>query len=321
MEFSVINLSEQAFLSVNAPLLCFIFAANIFYACCLISDTERLKQPLKLILGSLVWFSVAYCVTLVLLCWLFKDVANYNVNIVSWGVVQYFVLSSMTSSVWLNFYYFLHIVPAQRALLVWLKRNIKSVTWTVLLFDSAFFLLCSAISTASGINNYSIYANGTWTDYWNDGLFNTEGVFIAISRVHILFGLFVMMVSSFSTAHYLHRHIKSVAQGGGFSSTPRIQSQIRVTVSGIVQGVLYLIYVTFYLLDSISLMGFLHFILSGWISSTVTSLFLMVTTVNLGVGQTVFRQKANQAFRALRTMCGVTDDVGKKQPTALSYRV
>ncbi|CAL8320903.1 unnamed protein product [Merluccius merluccius] len=63
-----------------------------------------------------------------------------------------------------------------------------------------------------------------------------------IINVYICLCLCVMMVSSFATAHYLNKHMKSLAASGGSLFNPRLGSQIRVTVTGIFQGVLSFIY-------------------------------------------------------------------------------
>ncbi|GLD59956.1 uncharacterized protein AKAME5_001190700 [Lates japonicus] len=121
-----------------------------------------------------------------------------------------------------------------------------------------------------------------------------------------------MTVSSFFTARYLHRHMRRMAQTGSCFSAPRIQSQLRVTIAGISQGVLYFLYNTFYLFDSFTYFFSPHFVLSSWISFTVTTLYISGTTVNLCIGQAMFRQGAADVWRALKALCGVgvvTNDV------------
>ncbi|CAL8320909.1 unnamed protein product [Merluccius merluccius] len=88
----------------------------------------------------------------------------------------------MTSYVWLTFYYYIMIVPSQRTLFLWVKKNIKSVIYVMLFVDS------------------------------------------------------------FATAHYLNKHMKSLAASGGSLFNPRLGSQIRVTVTGILQEVLSCLY-------------------------------------------------------------------------------
>ncbi|XP_039674224.1 taste receptor type 2 member 8-like [Perca fluviatilis] len=213
----------------------------------------------------------------------------------------------MTCSVWLNFYYYIQIVPVQRALLIWVKRNIKSVMYMILLFNGTFILFCGAVFTVAELFQSGGFTNisNTWTEYQIDGLYFTNKVCFFSINVYIFLCLCILMVSSFSTAHYLHRHIKRVAQPGAFFSTPRIQSQLRVTVTGISQGVLYFLYATFHFFDSFTTVFTLSFDFSAWFSFMFTSLYTLGTTVNLAIGQVIFRQRAVDVWKALKALCGV----------------
>ncbi|XP_037646050.1 uncharacterized protein LOC119500416 [Sebastes umbrosus] len=306
MEIEIIDMGEQAFILINAPLILLNLAANIFYACCLIfppRNAPRLKQPLKMLLGCLFWSSIGYCVSLALLYCVLKEKKHLIMSILLWVIVLFFLHNSMSCSVWLNFYYYIQIVPAQRALMVWVKRNIKSVMNMALLFDGTLFFFSGAIYSAIMILNVKTftYINGTETGHQFDGLHFTEEVCIYINKVNIFLSLCIMTVSSFSTARYLHRHMKSVAQG---FSTPRIQSQMRVTITGISQGVFYFLYGTFYIYGSFtSILPSPHGF-GPWISFTATSLYISGTTVNLGIGQAVCRQRAADGWKALKALCG-----------------
>ncbi|XP_031137579.1 uncharacterized protein LOC116037728 [Sander lucioperca] len=310
MERQYIDLGEQAIILIDGPLIFFNLTANIFYACCLIfppCNTQRLKQPLKMLLGLLVSCSIMYSVSLALLLCVLEEETSFEMFIVPLVIVRFYVTNSMTCSVWLNFYYYIQIVPAQRALLIWVKTNIKSVTYVILLFNGTFILFCSAVFTAdelfqrSGLTNTS----NTLTGNQIDGLYFTSRICFFSINVYIFLCLCILTVSSFSTAHYLHRHIKRVAQRGSFFSTPRIQSQQRVTVTGISQGVLYFLYASFYFFDSFTYMFSMDFYFSAWFTFTFTSLYTLGTTVNLAIGQVIFRQRAADAWKALKALCGI----------------
>ncbi|KAJ4933147.1 hypothetical protein JOQ06_029982, partial [Pogonophryne albipinna] len=86
---------------------------------------------------------------------------------------------------------------------------------------------------------------------------------------------------------YLCGHMRRMVANGQPVSHPRLRSQVRVTVTGILQGVLYLICSVWTLYEFLPL-AFIdpttHF--------TVINLYMSGTTVALGVGQAVFRQRA-----------------------------
>uniref|UniRef100_A0A671W991 Taste receptor type 2 n=1 Tax=Sparus aurata TaxID=8175 RepID=A0A671W991_SPAAU len=221
--------------------------------------------------------------------------------LVSWMILLLYVYLSVSSSVWLNFYYYIQIVPSQRDLLIWVKRNIRSVIYMVLLSDVVFFLFFDATNMLKEIYRGLTVINGTWTEYHSDKLFFISKVNFFVIKLHTLGCLFIMMFSSFSTAHYLHRHVRSVSKGGSISSQ-RIRRQVRVTISGIFQGLLYFLYSTFYFFDSLTYKFSSHIIISGQISFTVTSLYISGTTINLGIGQTTFRQRAANIWKALKAV-------------------
>lgn len=295
----------QDFLLINVPLVILSLTANIFYAWCLVfppCNRRRIKQPLKTLLGLLVCFSIIYFVSVVVMYGVLKQQRRYDVLIVLWMMFLSNVYNSMTCSVWLNFYYYVQIVPSQRALLIWVKRNIRSFIYVFLFLDGSFFLFSSALIAADVVAQTSRRLNeinGTWTGYHIDELHIASNVCVYIVKLYIFGCLCIMMFSSFSTVHYLHGHIRSVVQGGSCFSTPRIQSQMRVTITGVSQGVLYLLYSIFYFFDSFTYILSSHIKVSLGISLTATSLYVLGTTVTLGIGQTTFRRRAAEVLKAL----------------------
>ncbi|XP_075334856.1 uncharacterized protein LOC142396189 [Odontesthes bonariensis] len=228
-------------------------------------------------------------------------------------MVTYCGQSSMTCYVWLNFFYFINIVPVHQALLIWIKRNSRSVIYAVLIFEQMFYLLLSVYSVSVLLISRPVnYNNGTMNQ---QGIPEFSGNEIVITIYTYMFiCLCIMMASSFSTVHYLHRHMKSMAQAGSHFTTPTMQSQMRVTITGILQAVLYILYYAFNITDVMTYMLCPHFSFSSWVSFTVTSLYISGTTVNLSIGQMMFRQKAANVWKALKASVGmVTHDV--KQQT------
>lgn len=305
MEREYIFLGEQAFLLINGPLIFLCLTANVFYAYCLIfpsCNRFKLKQPLKMLLGFLVWCSITYLVHLSSTYGMLMEPESLEAFSVSWIVVECIVHSSMICSVWLSFYYYIQIVPSQRALLSWVKRNIRSFIYTAFLLDEIFIWLTGAMNTANIILHGFTGTNGTQTEPCKSEQDIINLVPFYIVKLRILCCLYIMTVSSFSTVQYLCRHIKSVAQGG--FSTPGIQSQMRVAASGVFQGVLFFLYGTVYFIDSFTYRFCAQLYFGAWFSLTSTTLYISGTTVNLGIGQTAFRQRAADIWKALTALCG-----------------
>lgn len=306
----VLHLGEECFLWLNSTLIFFSLAANIFYACCLIFPLHsgpRLKQPLRTLLGYLVWCCIMYCGSLPLLYWLSHEDQTFET--LSWIFVPLFMYCSMTSYSRLNLFYYVQIVPHKRAVLVWLKKHIRPVIYVSLLFDGTLVLLDAIWNIVFTTTDFT-YVNGTEHDF--HGLYISSLVFFVSSKVHIFMCLCVMAVSSFRTAHYLLRHMRNMEQSGSSFYTPRIKSHIRITISGISQGVLYILYGTFYFIDVFTLMFSPDFYFTYQVYLTVSSVYIFGTTVNLGIGQTLFRKGAAGVWMAIKTLgvvATVTNDM------------
>lgn len=298
-------MGEQTFLLINSPLIFLNLSANVFYAYCLIFPScsrFKLKQPVKMLLGFLVWCSITYLVLLSSTYRLLMEPENFEAFYVSYMFVMNTVHSSMMCSAWLSFYYYVQIVPSQRALLIWVKRHIGSFTCMAFLLEEIFIWLCSAVTSAKIILQGFTGTNGTQTERCKSELDITNLVTFCIVKLSILCCLCVMTVSSFSIVHYLRRHIKSVAQGG--LPTSGIESQMRTAASGVFQGVLFLLYGTVYFIDSFTYKFSAHFYFNAGSSLTATMLYISGTTVSLGIGQAAFRRRAADVWKAFTALCG-----------------
>uniref|UniRef100_A0AAZ3PW97 Taste receptor type 2 n=1 Tax=Oncorhynchus tshawytscha TaxID=74940 RepID=A0AAZ3PW97_ONCTS len=316
---SLVQMNELAFTIVNGPLAIVNILANLFFAFCLFSPhtafsvrgREGLKQPVKLLLGFLVCCTTIFLVFLITAECLWLLTESKESRYVD-AFVSFTAFTSMSTSVWLNFFYYTQIVPAQRALFIWVKRNIKIIIYWGLFVDRVVFLFVLALDVYYLIiteENTNITYPST-NDTVSDGLFYTVLVCFYCKVIYMFFCLCVMVGSSWVTVCYLYRHMKSMKESGSPFSSPRLHSQMRVTITGILQGILYFL---------CALWIFLNIFSDNYPSSikfdyntyyTVISLYMFSTTVNLGIGQSVFRQraadiwlKAQQAARSLK-LCG-----------------
>uniref|UniRef100_A0AAZ3PWE1 Uncharacterized protein n=1 Tax=Oncorhynchus tshawytscha TaxID=74940 RepID=A0AAZ3PWE1_ONCTS len=174
----------------------------------------------------------------------------------SYLIMMYMASTSMSTSVWLNFFYYTQIVPAQRALFTRVKRNIKSIIYWGLFGDRMFFMFQFAVRVP--INNTTTLSCFT--------LIASE----CLKIIYVLFCLCVMVGSSCATVCYL---------------------QMRVTIAGILQGILFL-FTALWIFIHYSSKVFSSTSFDDNILYTVISLYKFGTTLNLGISQAVFRQRA-----------------------------
>uniref|UniRef100_A0A668AP52 Taste receptor type 2 n=1 Tax=Myripristis murdjan TaxID=586833 RepID=A0A668AP52_9TELE len=260
-----------------------------------------LKQPLKTLLGFLVWCMIIFLISLPLMYGTLQVSSNFYVYFAFWLIVKYTVCTSMTSCVWLSFYYHSQIVPARRAISIWVKKNITYIIYTVLFLDRSVFLFDTLVDVAQVaiLDTYRNVSevNSTWMGDATHESYSVYKNYIIL--VYSSLCLCMMMVCSFSTAHYLPS-----------LSSRRFRSQMRVTITGTIQGLLYLLYELWSQFNLLSYTFYLQFAMDARVTYTFSTLQMCGTTINMAVGQTVFRRKAADVWTALKSFFCVDGTAG-----------
>lgn len=301
---------------INGPLFVFTIVGNAFFIFCFICPVQedKTKQPLKLLLGTLICCTVIFLVS---------SMVRFSVPIgdikflFMLNVVHIFSLStSMTSTVWLNFFYFTQIVPAQKAACIWIRQNIKPIIYCIWFFERVLIMF-----DTSALLTFHVALNNLFSDHSFNHTAVTEKLAMELMtleilplrtiicliatflvQIHFLACLFIMTMSSGSTVIYLSKHMCQMAQHGQPFSCSLIRSQVRVTVLGLLQGLLFFFYalwtISVYIAENtmsevISSYSLKHF--------TVINFYMAVTTFTVGAGHSAFRQRAaNILLRAVK---------------------
>ena len=212
----LVTMSRFSFALTNGPLMVLNFMANVFFVFCLMTGkTQRVKQPLKILLGFVISSTIIYLFSVSLLYYFLMWIKSLKAMLALLTIVNSTVFLNMTSYVWLTFYYYIMIVSSQRALFLWVKKNIKSVIYVMLFFDRLMFLAHASYNIASFMDISRSCNNGTVSAFPDIGI-----AWLFIINVYICLCLCVMIVSSFTTAHYLNKHMKSLAASGGSTLQP-----------------------------------------------------------------------------------------------------
>ncbi|XP_019751083.1 taste receptor, type 2, member 201, tandem duplicate 1 [Hippocampus comes] len=308
-----IDISGLKFFLINGPLVLFTLAVNFFFLFCLanpLGNSQRLKQPLKTILEYIMWCSILYVVFLTLNFTL-DAYLTMTASFVLWLMMQHFVHNSMSAYVWLNFYFFIHIVPPRGAPLIWLKRNIKVATFIAALLDLVILFNNSAVGIAVLLyDGPAGLPNANDTVIWNPirftyPIFLLSQIRFIVTWVYMWTVLCFMIVVSCITFRYLQGHMRSVAKNGIAFPSARLRAHLWVTVTGISQCVMFCFCASYYFFDSFTLLFSLNFYMGPHFSYTISTVYVFSTTVNLSLGQSMFRQRAMTLWRALKSMCGV----------------
>lgn len=303
MDRQWVDIEEGTFLVINFPLLSLCLMLNIFYLLCLgspLSGRAKLKQPLKTLLEFLIWTSIIYLLFVFCTYVAIRYGKSETVYFAMWTLMLCNVHSNMMSSVWLSVYYCIQIVPLQRAFFLWVKKNIKLIIYAALIYQEVLVYLVGGANCVDTLVNHPARCNGTLLACDLRVFFTSSGFYVI--KLHVIGCLVLMTVSNFSMFRFLSSHLKKVMQGNVL--TQKTASQLRTTNAAVFQGVLFLTYCTFYFFSS-SMYMFSHSVIIGiWFSLTCSTLYVFGTTINVGIGQTLFRQRALDVWRALAVRCG-----------------
>ncbi|XP_036430663.1 uncharacterized protein LOC118810743 [Colossoma macropomum] len=312
-----VGMSAHTFASLNVPLSAVSILLNFFFVYCMVfpqKGAERLKEPLNVLLGSLVG-----CNTTIHLCSLFYVFHQFVLNtlIMNWytliivsdlilSIMLYTMLTIVTSCHWKNMFYFCQIVPLQNSVFIWFKRNIRTLIYSALILNAIFYLFGMIVDIAYEIvrSHYDVaftLGNDTGDSLWNSMQLNHS---IGLANVwftllYFLLSLCVMLASSCATVLYLWRHMKNVEESGLVS--PRLQRQIKMTITGITVQVL----LHFLCSDGIIIVVIAdkfsqeNWDSDGFVLCTIISLYSFGTTINMGVCQSPFRQGVVNAWQKL----------------------
>ncbi|KAI5107318.1 taste receptor, type 2, member 201, tandem duplicate 1, partial [Silurus meridionalis] len=279
------------------------FLVNIFLFVCMFCPQQRtgqLKQPLKVLLGTLVGCNIT-----LQLCILFCSIITIFPVFVSYlFIIQltYFTMRiSLTSSFWLNVFYFCQIVPAQHSFFMCLKRNIRFFIYSALISDKVFFLFGFYAGITCGVIQDELFCKknlNTYTQFnetQTTKIHTMQAVFLVdtwLRCCYLSLCLCVMLTSSCVTILYLQKHMKNMEESS-FSSV-RFKRQMRVTITCIIQT--FLSFFCFVWMIVYELLP--HYIyLYSYICGTVACLYSFGTTFNLCVGQTIFRSCVDEMYQ------------------------
>lgn len=300
---------------VNMSATVFNILTNAFYIVCLVRpfQGETPKQPLKLLLWTMVCCTLSFQASVLVLFFLVNGSIGFMMSI--FGMFLFSLSTNMTTAVWLNFFYFIQIVPLKSPVFLWIKRNHKATIYCIWVVEKLIVgitvssIVLFDISVFSHISDLmSINTTVTGDIVFNklpSHLINLAQATLIMNEVYFTICLFTMSLSSLSTAIYLSRHLRQMAFK--VRSCSLFRSQVRVTVTGILQEALYVLLATW------TLSHYMFYdIVAGPIAYmtlaniSIINFYMMGTSVNLGMGQAVFRQRAvdlwHRAARCCSTM-------------------
>lgn len=302
MEHQYFDLEQWIFQLITYPLCGFNLVLNIFYIHCLMSSRQKPRPPLRMLLAFLIWCSTTFDLHLVFWHLLLTDlkVGTGGHQNFFWMISLFLIHSSMMCSMWMSIYFYINVVPSQRALLIWIKRNLRLLVYVFFLLDEILIAIYASMANSTMILDNDA-DNCTSVDLHNVGFAAASSVCVTFGKIHLLSCMAIMGVCNFSLAHYLHGHIKSITQEG-FTS-PGIRSQLQIVIYELLQGVFFLINGLLYFIDSLSFHYSEQFFLGPLLSLTFILLYMTGTMASLAICQAIFRQGAVDVWKVVTAPC------------------
>ncbi|KAI4884128.1 hypothetical protein NFI96_000622 [Prochilodus magdalenae] len=269
----------------------------------------NVKQPVKSLLVINVSSTSVFQLGLILHLSLQLTAVSLKLKQVVEALMLFVVRISIPTSMWLNIFYCSQIVPVKKAPLVWLNKNIKFTICFLLTFGNIycfvylilqFLFVFDVFSFLDSAEVNSTVVNGSYAS--SSPTFQISpflDMLDTLTMVLTLLCLSVMLTVTGATGCYLYQHIKKMTNSGTPFQSQLLQNQVRVTITGFIQGFLYLLCSAGMFIDVYCCYQKIN--IDREIIWMLFDLYSLATTINIGVGQAVFRQGVIQLCR--RTGC------------------
>lgn len=299
---------------INVAIGVFTTLVNFLFIFCFICPVqgEQIKQPLMLLLGTLVSCITFFETSLLLQLLAYQVFRDVWVHLISYVMFILSLSTSMTSCVWLTFFYNTQIVPAKRAVSIWIKKNMKVIIYSIWLFEKMLCVFHVIMLTAPNIIrlHYLVRVNSTLTlEIQSCNSPNLQYLYFfssAVVKSHYYFCMCVMATSNCSTIIYLCKHMRRMMINGQPVFSPQLRGQLRVTVTCVLQGAMSMFCTVWsikkYIEQGIWAEAYINFQIEHL---TLIHLYMAGTTINLGVGQAVFRLRVADLWRRAVCCCKI----------------
>lgn len=302
---------------INVAIGVFTTLVNLLFIFCFICPVqgEQIKQPLMLLLGTLVSCAAFFEMSLLLQLLAFQIFRDVWIQLISYIMFILSLSTSTTSCVWLTFFYNTQIVPVKRAVSIWIKKNVKVIIYSIWLCEKMFCVFHVIVLTAPNIiflnrQHYLVSVNSTLTlEIQSYNLLYLQYLYFLSSAVvnsHYYFCMCVMATSNCSTIIYLCKHMRRMMINGQPVFSPQLRGQLRVTVTCVLQGSMSMFCTVWsikkYIDQGVWAEAYTNFQGEHF---TLIHLSMASTTINLCVGQAVFRQRVTDLWRRAVCCCKI----------------
>jgi len=299
------------FVLISSPLCLTATVFNIIFFFCLMRPVSgvTLRNPLRfLLIVVLINSTFQQLVTAITIIMLFFESPFWLQTLCRAFFYQFFC-GNFSCNAWISIFYHMSIVPQHRAIFIWIKRNIRAILYVGFVLNQIVLLFSLSLGTVTYFllepvpENFTSHELNTTSPA--ESLEADLFLFNLANFLYLLYctcPMITLLVSWGKTFVYLREHMKKMGQSSESFSQPQQKSQMRVTVTGMVQAALFLpsslwtvAVSVLYLTDLFEMVDPHRFITMSFCSASSLGNILC-----FGFSQSVFRHGIVSVFKKLK---------------------
>lgn len=238
------------FVLISSPLCLTATVFNIIFFFCLMRPVSgvTLRNPLRfLLLVVLINSTFQQLVTAITIIMLFFE-SPFWLQTLCRALIYQFFCGNFSCNAWISIFYHMSIVPQHRAIFIWIKRNIRAILYVGFVLNQIVLLFSLSLGTVAYFllepfpDNFTSHEHNITTS--QAASFEADlYLFHLANFLYLLYctcPMITLLISWGKTFVYLREHMKKMGQSSESYSQPQQKSQMRVTVTGMVQAALFL---------------------------------------------------------------------------------
>ncbi|XP_067300914.1 taste receptor, type 2, member 203 [Pseudorasbora parva] len=237
------------FALISSPLCLTATVFNIIFFFCLMRPVSgvTLRNPLRFLLIVVLFNSTfQQLVTALTIIILLFETPFWFQTLCRVLIYQFFC-GNFSCNAWISIFYHMSIVPQRHAILIWMKRNIRAILYVGFLLNQIMLLFALTLGTVAYVLLGPVPVNLTSKELnTTSPAGNLESDLYLFQLANFLYLLYctcpmiTLLISWGKTFVYLREHMKTMGQSSESFSQPQQKSQMRVTVTGMLQAALFL---------------------------------------------------------------------------------
>ncbi|XP_050976016.1 taste receptor type 2 member 9-like [Labeo rohita] len=234
---------------LSGPLCLTATFFNIIFFFCLMRPAAgvKLRNPLRFLLIIVLFNSTFQQLATVLTIAMLLFDPPFWLKTLTIALIYQFFSANFSCNAWISIFYYVSIVPQQHPTFIWIKRNINAIIYIGFGLNQMVLL----ISLSMGAVMYFLLEPVT-NNFTSSKLNQTSSAESSEINLHLFHvanftyflyctcPLFTLLFSWGKTLVYLREHMKRMGRSGESFSQPQQKSQMRVTVTGMIQAALFL---------------------------------------------------------------------------------